>query len=106
MQKPTCKPMNAREIDELLRSAAPEPPLPAGFRCEVWSRIAHADQRSLAARFGRVAALFTRPVPAFASVAVTVLVSAWLGLATAPPAKSARLSYVESISPFLQQHTP
>lgn len=98
--------MNTHEIDELLRSAAQDLPIPTSFRSEVWTRIAHAEQRSFAARLNRVLAAFTRPVPAVASVIATVLVGAWLGLSTAPPVKDARLSYAESISPFLQENAP
>ena len=97
---------NTHEIDELLRGAAEQPTLPASFRSEVWTRIAHAEQRSVAAWLSRALAAFARPVPAFASVIATVLVGAWLGLATAPPAKDAQLSYAESISPFLQELAP
>lgn len=98
--------MNTHEIDELLRSASQEPPLPASFRSEVWTRIAHAEQRSFAAWMSRALIVFTRPVPAVASVMATVLIGAWLGFATAPPAKDSQLSYAESISPFLQEHAP
>lgn len=97
---------HSQEIDDLLRASAEELSLPTSFRSEVWTRIAHAERRSLVARVGRVLAALTRPAPAVASLVATVLIGAGIGLATAPPAKDAQLSYAESISPFLREHAP
>lgn len=96
----------SHEIDELLKSVPTGPPLPSNFRSETWTRIAHAEQRSFAATVGRLLAALARPIPAAASMAATVLIGAAVGLATAPPVKDAQLRYVESISPFLREHTP
>jgi len=53
-----------------------------------------------------VLAFFTRPAPAVASVIATVLIGVSLGFATTQPTNDARISYAESISPFLQEKAP
>ncbi|WP_035610435.1 hypothetical protein [Haloferula sp. BvORR071] len=95
--------MNDSEFDELLRRAArDEAPLPPSFRQGVWHRIEMAAQHPpegipwLAA----VAAVFSRPWGAFASVATTVALGLWLGAASLPEAPDAKAAYAESISPF------
>ncbi|GAA5483980.1 hypothetical protein [Haloferula sargassicola] len=98
--------MNNDPLDDLLRAAAQEPPLSEGFRSEVWTRIAYAEQRSVASWFHRALASLVRPLPAALTVAATVVIGAWLGLASTPTAEDAQLSYAESISPFSQEHTP
>lgn len=97
---------NSQEIDDMLRASAEEPPLPTNFRSEVWTRIALAEQRSLAVLARRALAALTRPAPSVACLVATALVGVATGLATAPPVKDAQLSYAESVSPFLQERTP
>lgn len=98
--------MNNDPLDDLLRAAAQEPPLPKGFRSEVWTRIAYAEQRYLASWCHWALASLVRPLPAALSVAATVVIGAWLGLASMPTAADAQFSYAESISPFLHQDSP
>jgi len=98
--------MNSQDIDKLLKASAHEPALPTSFRSELWTRIAYAEQRSFGAKLSRVLAFFTRPAPAVASVIATVLIGVSLGFATTQPTKDARISYAESISPFLQEKAP
>lgn len=98
--------MNDNELDQLLRDSAVDPGLPSHFRSEVWTRIAIADERSFAGRWRRFLASLVRPVPATASVVVTVLAGVWLGAASVQEPKEAKLSYAESISPFLNHGKP
>jgi len=99
---PSFRTMNDSEFDDLLRTARGEGSLPASFRQGVWHRIesATADSpRGLAWLQGLLAVL-ARPWGATAGVAATVAAGLWLGAATAPEAKDAKVAYAESISPF------
>jgi hypothetical protein len=98
--------MNDNELDQLLRDSADDAGLPARFRPEVWTRIAIADERSFAGWLRRFVASLVQPVPATASVVASVLVGVWLGTATVQTPKEPKLSYAESISPFLGHGEP
>ena len=102
--------MNDGDFDQFLREAEPELPIPGGFRSEVWSRIAQAEAASVKNRWqvllSHLLASFVRPLPATATIAATILLGGWLGSASVPPPADAKLSYAETISPFLNAGTP
>jgi hypothetical protein len=94
--------MNDSEFDDLLRTAKGEVPLPGSFRQGVWHRIestAAESPRGLA-WFQELVAVLVRPWGAAAGVAATVAAGLWLGAASIPEAKDAKVAYAESISPF------
>jgi hypothetical protein len=95
--------MNDSEFDDLLRTARGETPLPPSFRQGVWHRIESAAAESAPGLgwFQELIAVFARPWAAVAGVAATVAAGMWLGAASIPEAKDAKLAYAESISPFV-----
>lgn len=98
--------MNDKEFDDMLRSEPAVPELPADFRREVWTRIAHEGRKSQSAVWRRFLVFWGRPVPAMLGVASTVAIGLALGLAGAPSEKDVRLSYARSISPFDHGEAP
>ena len=98
--------MNDSEFDDLLRTARVDVPLPGAFRQGVWHRIESAaleSPRRLAWLSSLVAA-FIRPWGAAVGMAATVAAGIWLGAASIPEAKDAKVTYAESISPFAHVH--
>ena len=94
--------MNDSEFDDLLRKARGDVPLPGSFRQGVWHRI---ESTAAESPYGlgwlqNLLAVFVRPWGAVAGVAATVTAGLWLGAASIPEAKEAKLAYAESISPF------
>ncbi len=98
--------MNDSEFDDLLRTAKGNVPLPGSFRQGVWHRIestAVEAPRGLAWLQPLVSA-FVRPWGAAAGVFATVAAGIWLGAASIPEMKDAKVAYAESISPFAHTH--
>ena len=98
--------MNDSEFDDLLRTARGDVPLPGSFRQGVWHRIesgALESPRRLVWLHSMVAA-FLRPWGAAVGLAATVAAGIWLGAASIPDAKDAKVAYAESISPFAHVH--
>ena len=91
------------EFDDLLRTAGGKVPLPDSFRQGVWHRIESAglDSPAGAGWLQSFVAAFTRPWTAATGLAATVAIGLWLGAATVPDAKDAKIAYAESISPFI-----
>lgn len=98
--------MNDNELDDLLRASAQDPPLPQGFRSEVWTRIASIEDWSFATLGQKLLESLVRPVPAVIGVVGTLVLGIVLGLASPSSSDDAGMKYAESISPFLRQHTP
>jgi hypothetical protein len=93
--------MNDHELDALLRSANGEFPMASGFQRGVWSRIeAEAAMPTVLQGFW---AWTARPLGIITGVAAMAALGLFLGAATVPDAVDARLSYVESISPFIHR---
>lgn len=94
--------MNDSEFDDLLKTARGDVPLPGSFRQGVWHRIESAALESPRRLrwLHSIVAVFLRPWGAAAGVAATVAAGIWLGAASIPEAKDAKMSYAESISPF------
>lgn len=99
--------MNDSEFDDLLRTARGEVPLPGSFRQGVWHRIESATAESARGLgwFQDLIAIFARPWAAAAGVAATVAAGLWLGAASIPEPKDAKLAYAESISPFVHANS-
>lgn len=101
--------MNDREFDDLLRTASTPLALPAPFRREVWQRIessAAADFPAWMTRFHLGSSGVASGWAAAVGIAAMVALGLWLGAATTPQAKDAKLVYAESISPFSSTHHP
>lgn len=98
--------MNDSELDDLLRASAQDPPLPQGFRSEVWTRIASIEDSSFAILGRRLMEFVVRPVPAVIGVVGTLALGIVLGLASPSISDDDGMKYAESISPFLREHTP
>jgi hypothetical protein len=91
--------MNDEKLDLLLRSARLDFQVAGGFQHCVWSRIeAESSNSSFLKGF---LAWMTRPLGISTGVAVMAALGLILGAVTVPEPADARLSYVESISPFI-----
>ncbi|MEO8614138.1 MAG: hypothetical protein ABI600_03275 [Luteolibacter sp.] len=99
--------MNDSEFDDLLRMSRDPVLLPPSFQQGVWSRIESADldDPQEIVKFQPVVVALTRPWSAVASIAAMVTLGLWVGAATAPEARDAKVAYAESISPFAQEHS-
>lgn len=91
--------MNDHDLDAILRSAKIEFPKTSGFQREVWSRIeAESATPTVLQGFWEWTA---RPLGIISGVAAMAAMGLFLGAVTVPDAVDARLSYIESISPFI-----
>jgi len=90
------------EFDDLLRTTRDDVPLSPLFHQEVWQRIenAEADRSPEIVGFPPVINAIARPWNAIAGIAAMVTLGLWLGAATVPEVKDAKLAYAQSISPF------
>ena len=95
-------------FDNFLRPAKVEVPLRGAFQSEVWRRIAVAQETTLAGRFSRFLESFsgalTQPVAAGAVLLAMISGGLWFGSMSGEPVRDAKLSYVQSISPFAHAH--
>lgn len=98
--------MKDDDLDNLLRSAGEEMPLPGSFNRKVWLRIESdaLEKPTLSAWLERHLSLLTKPYPATAAVLATVMLGLGLGARTAPQGQDLKTAYVESISPFATDH--
>lgn len=102
--------MNDDQLHRLLRDSPAQISLPSSFTREVWSRIEAEEANSLGAEFSRAWAallgLLARPAPAFALVAVCMVLGGGFGWMTHRSEFQTRgeLAYVESINPFLRMN--
>lgn len=89
--------MNDSEFDDLIKAAGEQVPVPPSFRHSVWHRI---ESAAVPAARGYWLSLFARPAVAGASVAAALAIGLWAGAIATPSGDDARLSYLESVSPF------
>lgn len=98
--------MNDSELDDLLRSANRQIPLPSSFRQKVWYRIESAALNE-PKHWKWLESLFSvlaRPFGAVAAVSALGVLGLWLGSAGMNDHGDSKLSYVESVSPFAAAH--
>lgn len=93
------KTMNDHELDNMLRSAKGSFPFPRDFQHGVWSRIEFEAETGNV--WQRLLAWTGRPLGVACGVATMVSLGLFLGAATIPKPTDLRLSYMESISPFV-----
>ncbi|MCB1096680.1 MAG: hypothetical protein KDN22_13970 [Verrucomicrobiae bacterium] len=98
---------NDAGFDQLLRSANLEVPLPGAFQSEVWRRIAVARESTLTARLAHalesLLSSLAQPVAASVLVFATISAGLWFGARSTEPGHDAKLAYVQSVSPFVEQ---
>lgn len=88
-----------------LHEAHPANELPPGFKNAVWRRIEKPDEKTQPRWYDAVAAWLFRPQFALASLAVVMVLGAFLGLAMGDAAvkNSAQARYVLAVDPFQKQ---
>lgn len=100
--------MNDSELDQLLKSCDTPPTVPVEFARDVWSRIEAAELTGWKPRADRLLArflgLFALPPVAVATCTAMVALGAWLGLQPETSSPSTEVSYIQSVSPFAQNH--
>ena len=100
--------MNDSELDRLLASAQTTVTPHAGFQREVWLRIETAESMALKPRLGVIAERFFNwlalPPVALATCAVMLAAGIWSGLESGNPAPQGEMAYIQSVSPFAQNH--
>lgn len=100
--------MNDAQLHRLLRESPAQIPLPASFTREVWSRIevegGSTPGMSLSQAWGALLGMLSRPAPAFATIAVCMLLGGGFGLLTSANLNEQRgaLAYAESINPLMR----
>lgn len=100
--------MNDDQLHQLLRESPASISLPRSFTREVWARIEAAEAPSLRMALSQVwqawLGTLARPAPAFATIAVCMLLGVVLGWAQQRETFQVQgeLAYVESINPFLR----
>ena len=100
--------MNDDQLHQFLRESPAPVSLPASFNREVWARIEAEESTSLRAALSQfchaLLGALARPVPAFATIAVCMLVGGGFGWVQHREAfrTQGELAYVQSINPFLQ----
>lgn len=100
--------MNDDQLHQLLRESPATISVPPSFTREVWARIEAEERASLGTALSQLwqawLGTLARPVPAFATIAICMLLGGgfgWIKQSDAFPARG-ELAYVESINPFLR----
>ena len=92
---------------QFLRSANLEVPLPGTFQSEVWRRIAVARESTLTGLLAHALESLlnslAQPVAASVLVLATISTGLWFGARSTEPGRDAKLAYVQSVSPFIEQ---
>ncbi len=100
--------MNDDQLHQLLRESPAPVSLPASFTREVWARIEAEEATSPRTALSQVwqawLGALARPVPAFATIAVCMLLGGGFGWVQHREAfrTQGELAYVQSINPFLK----
>lgn len=109
-QKPANSPgeRNDPALDDFLRTAQVNVPLPDAFQAEVWRLIAVRHQTSIAGRFScwmeKVFGSLVGPVPATATLLFMISAGIWFGSKGSEPGDKGKFAYVRSVSPFAAGH--
>lgn len=102
--------MNDDQLHQLLRSVELKPEFPPSFQRNVWARIQLEESLSWKVKLQTTFETFfhwmARPVPAMATVALTIALGASLAFTEENRSKhaTAQLAYIESVSPFAAAH--
>ncbi|MCB1279408.1 hypothetical protein [Prosthecobacter sp.] len=100
--------MNDDQLHRLLRDSPARITLPGSFTREVWARIEAEENPSVLAALSQawtaLLGALSRPAPAFATIAVCMLLGGGFGWMTHQGSPDARgeLAYAESINPLLR----
>lgn len=109
-QKPANSPeeRNDPALDDFLRTAQVNVPLPEAFQADVWRRIAVRHQASIPVRFSSWMEKFfgslVGPVPATATLLFMISAGIWFGSTGSEPGDDGKFAYVRSVSPFAAEH--
>ena len=102
------KERNDPALDDFLRTAQVNVPLPDAFQTEVWRRIAVRHQASIVVRFSscmeKVFGWLGGPVPATATLLFMISAGIWFGSKASEPGDDGKFAYVRSVSPFAAEH--
>ncbi len=100
--------MNDDQLHQLMRASPARVSLPSSFNREVWARIESSEPPSLSSAVAQVwrswITTLSRPAPAFATVALCMLLGGGFGWMSqnGTSGDTGELAYVTSINPFMQ----
>lgn len=100
--------MNDDQLHQLLRGCPARISLPNSFNRKVWARIESSEPPSLSSAVAQVwrswITTLARPAPAFATVALCMLLGGGFGWMSqnATSGDTSELAYVASINPFMR----
>ena len=99
---------NDQALDDFLRKAKAEVPLPDAFQADVWRRIAVRHQSTVSVRLGcwmeKIFGSLVGPVPAAATLLFMISAGIWFGSKGTESGDDGKSAYVRSVSPFAADH--